>query len=120
MLSNPKLLKLWNNINNCEKRFLTPWRLIIIITSLVVIISNYYFADPLTLFSKILERLDAFNVINEYKQFAECSSPELSKTTSSNATISKDELERQAIIEIFTGCCWIALAVELVIYYILY
>ena len=90
---------------------------------LLVVILNYCFDDFLTLFFKILERLDAFNIIYDYKQPAECSSPELSKTTSSSKTISKDELQKKVdedakfAANVFMGCCLVFLAASLIKYF---
>ena len=120
MLSNPKL---WDNMNNCKKQFLTPWYPVIIIGPLLVMILNYCFDDFLTLFLETLERLDAFNITHGYKQPAECSSPELSKTTSSSKTISKDELQKKVdedarfAANVFMGCCLVLLAASLIKYF---
>ena len=123
MLSNPKLLKLWDNINDCKKQFLTPWCPIIIIGSLLVMILNYCFDDFLTLFLKTLERLDSLNIIHGYKLSAECSSLELSKTTSSSKTMSNDELQKKIdedaklAANVFMGCCLVLLAASLIKYF---
>ena len=114
MLSNPKL---WDNMNNCKKKFLTPWYPVIIIGPLLVMILNYYFDDSLTFFLKTLERLDSLNIIQGHKQSAEFSSPELSKT------ISKDELQKKIdedakfAANVFMGCCLVFLAASLIKYF---
>jgi hypothetical protein len=81
-------------------------------------ILNYYFDDFLTFFLKTLERFNAFNI-----QSAECSSPELSKTTSGAKTIPKDELQKKIdedaklAANVFMGCCLVFLAASLIKYF---
>ena len=117
MLSNSKLLKLWDNINDCKKQFLTPWCPIIIIGSLLVMILNYCFDDFLTLFLKTLERLDSLNIIHGYKQSAECSSPDLSKTMSKDELQKKIDEDAKLAANVFMGCCLVFLAASLIKYF---
>jgi hypothetical protein len=84
---------------------------------LIVIILNYYFDDFITFLSLNLKRLDAFNITHGYKQSAECSSSELRKTTSTSKPMSKDELERQVLLENSMGCCLVGFVFCFIVYF---